>query len=40
MKKSEQITAESWETVKYANKHITGISEGKEKRDAILKSYW
>ena len=39
MKKSEQITTESRETIKYANKHITGISEGKEKREAILKSY-
>ena len=38
MKKSEQITIESWETVKYANKHISGISEGK-KKEAILKSY-
>lgn len=40
MKKSEQITIESWETVKYANKHISGISEGKKKGEVILKSYW
>lgn len=36
MKKSEQITIESWVTIKSAKKHKSGISEGKKKE----KQYW